>query len=41
MIVLELMTLDKAKFYYNEEKTGLKMGRISFDLSSFCGEYSV
>jgi hypothetical protein len=35
MIVLELLTLDKAKFYYNETKTGLKMGRINFNLSSF------
>jgi len=34
------MTLDKVKFYYNEDKTGLKMGRISFDLSSFASQYS-
>ena len=35
MIILELITLDRAKFYYNEDKTGVKMGRISFNLSSF------
>jgi hypothetical protein len=40
MIILELMTLDKIKFYYTEDKTGLKMGRINFDLSSFSSEYS-
>jgi len=34
MIILELMTLDKAKFYYTEDKVGLKMGRINFDISS-------
>ena len=40
MVILELITLDKAKFYYTEDKTALKMGRISFDLSSFSGDYS-
>ena len=40
MIMLELITLDKAKFYYTEDKNALKMGRISFDLSSFSGDYS-
>lgn len=39
MVVLELMTLDKTKFYYTEDKTGLKMGRISFDLGSFSSQY--
>ena len=34
------MTLDKIKFYYNEDKSGLKMGRINFDLSSFASEYT-
>lgn len=40
MVILELITLDKAKFYYTEDKTGLKMGRISFNLSSLTSEYS-
>lgn len=40
MVILELLTLDKTKFYYNEERSGYKMGRISFDLSSFTNEYS-
>lgn len=40
MIVLELITLDKAKFYYNENKNGLKMGRVNFVISSFVSEYS-
>lgn len=40
MIILELMTLDKMKFYYNEDKTGYKMGRVGFSLSSHNGEYS-
>lgn len=40
MIILELMTRDKIKFYYNEDKGSLKMGRINFDLSSLNAEYS-
>ena len=40
MIILEMMTLDQVKFYYNEERTGYKMGRINFELSSFSLEYS-
>ena len=40
MVILELITLDKAKFYYSEDKTGIKMGRINFNLSSFSSEYS-
>lgn len=28
MIVLELITFDQVKFYYNESKTELKTGRI-------------
>ena len=40
MVILELLTLDKTKFYYNEDKCSLKMGRISFALSSLSSEYS-
>ena len=40
MVIMELITLDKGKFYYNEEKSALKMGRINFDISSFGKEYS-
>lgn len=40
MVILELITLDKAKFYYNEDKSGLKMGRINFNLSSFSTDFS-
>lgn len=40
MIILELITLDKPKFYYNEQKTELKIDRISFDISSMSKNYS-
>lgn len=40
MVILELLTLDRTKFYYNEERSAYKMGRISFDLSSLSHEYS-
>lgn len=40
MIILELLTLDKPKFYYNEQKTELKIDRISFDISSMAKNYS-
>jgi serine/threonine protein kinase len=40
MIILELITLDKSKFYYSENQTGLKMDRIAFDLSSTTKNYS-
>ena len=40
MIMLELITLDKAKFYYNENKSELKIDRISFDISSVGKGYS-
>lgn len=40
MVILELITLDKPKFYYNEEKTELKIERISFDISSMSKQYS-
>ena len=40
MVVLELITLDKSKFYYNESKTELKIDRISFDISSMGKIYS-
>lgn len=39
-MILELMTLENPKFYYNEDRNGLKMGRIYFDLNSFGEEYS-
>lgn len=40
MVILELITLDKSKFYYNEGKTELKIERISFDISSMGKNYS-
>lgn len=40
MIILELITLDKSKFYYNENKTELKIDRIIFDISSMGKTYS-
>jgi hypothetical protein len=40
MILLELITLDKAKFYYNENKSELKIDRISFDICSVGKGYS-
>lgn len=40
MIMMELMTLDKSRFYYNEDRSYLKMDRINFDLSSLVQEYS-
>lgn len=40
MVILELITLDKSKFYYNESKTELKIDRISFDISSMGKIYS-
>jgi hypothetical protein len=40
MVVLELITLDKPKFYYSEDKTQLKMDRIAFDISSMGKIYS-
>jgi hypothetical protein len=40
MVILELITLDKSKFYYNETKTELKIDRISFDISSMGKMYS-
>lgn len=40
MIILELITLDKSKFYYNETKTELKIGRIEFDISTVSQFYS-
>jgi serine/threonine protein kinase len=40
MVILELITLDKSKFYYNEAKTELKIDRISFDISSMGKNYS-
>lgn len=38
--MLELVTLDKSKFYYNADKTALKIDRISFDISSMRTHYS-
>ena len=40
MLMLELVTLDKSKFYYNEAKNELKIDRISFDLSTMNTLYS-
>jgi hypothetical protein len=40
MVLMELITLDKTKFYYNEDRSALKMGRINFDLTSLGQEYS-
>ena len=40
MIILELITLDKPKYYYSEDKSELKMDRIAFDLSSMGQNYS-
>jgi hypothetical protein len=40
MIMMELMTLDKSRFYYNEDRSYLKMDRINFNLSSLGQEYS-
>lgn len=40
MVMLELITLDRPKFYYNADKTAIKMDRISFDLSSMNTRYS-
>lgn len=34
MIILELITLDHPKFYYNEDKSELKIDRINFDLDT-------
>jgi hypothetical protein len=40
MVILSLITLDKSKYYYNEDKTKLKMDRIAFDLASMGKNYS-
>lgn len=40
MVLLELITLDKTKFYYNDTRTELKMGRIEFDLSTLTSHIS-
>ena len=40
MATLELVMLDKSKFYYNESKTELKIARIEFDISTFSQFYS-
>ena len=40
MVMLELVTLDRPRFYYNSTKTALKIDRISFDLSSMSSRYS-
>jgi len=40
MVILELITLDKSKFYYNENRTELKIDRIAFDISSIGKNYS-
>ena len=40
MVILELITLDKTKFYYNETRTELKIERISFDLCSVGKHFS-
>jgi hypothetical protein len=40
MVILELITLDKSKFYINEAKNALKIGRIEFDLSTVSQYYS-
>lgn len=37
---MELLTQDHIKFYYNESRNGLKMGKINFDLTSFVSSYS-
>jgi hypothetical protein len=40
MLMLELVTLDKFRFYYNAERTGLKMDRVAFDIASMSAHYS-
>lgn len=40
MVILELITLDKSRYYYNEEKTELKIDRISFDVARMGKNYS-
>ena len=30
MVIIEMLTLDHIKFYYNDERNAYKMGRISF-----------
>lgn len=40
MVMLELITLDKPKFYYTEERTELKIDRISFDIASVSKKFS-
>lgn len=34
MIILQLITLDSPKFYYESDKSGLKIERIMFDLDT-------
>lgn len=40
MVMLELITLDKTKFYYNDTRTELKIGKIEFNISTFSKYYS-
>ena len=40
MVILELLTLEKSKFYYSEDKTTLKMDRIVFNISNNSSNYS-
>lgn len=41
MVIIEMLTLDHVKFYYNDDRNAYKMGRINFELSSLNIEYSV